>query len=104
MIIASSVGSQTAEWPLRIPKLQEDIMKEREQKNRTDKLSKTEVIITLALICPLWLVFIEHDDIFMLFLLELSFMAVIGLMFWVMVIIALKIAELIQKIVERWMR
>lgn len=79
-------------------------MKEREQKNRTDKLSKTEVIITLALICPLWLVFIEHDDIFMLFLLELSFMAVIGLMFWVMVIIALKIAELIQKIVERWMR
>ena len=79
-------------------------MKEREQKNRTDKLSKTEVIITLALICPLWLVFIEHDDIFMLFLLELSFMAVIGLMFWIMVIIALKIAELIQKIVERWMR
>lgn len=104
MIIASSVGSQTAEWPQRIPKLREDIMKEREQKNRTDKLSKTEVIITLALICPLWLVFIEHDDIFMLFLLELSFMAVIGLMFWIMVIIALKIAELIQKIVERWMR
>ena len=62
------------------------------------------MIITLALICPLWLVFIEHDDIFMLFLLELSFMAVIGLMFWIMVIIALKIAELIQKIVERWMR
>ena len=79
-------------------------MKEREQKNRTDKLSKTEVIITLALICPLWLMFIEHDDIFMLFLLELSFMAVIGLMFWVMVIIALKIAEMVQKIVERWMR
>lgn len=79
-------------------------MKERERKNRTDKLSKTEVIITLALICPLWLVFIEHDDIFMLFLLELLFMAVIGLMFWAMVIIALKIAELIQKIVERWMR
>ncbi len=104
MIIASSVGSQTAEWPQRIPKLREDIMKKREQKNRTDKLSKTEVIITLALICPLWLVFIEHDDIFMLFLLELSFMAVIGLMFWVMVIIALKIAELIQKIAERWMR
>lgn len=104
MIIASSVGSQTAEWPQRIPKLREDIMKEREQKNRTDKLSKAEVIITLALICPLWLVFIEHDDIFMLFLLELSFMAVIGLMFWIMVIIALKIAELIQKIVERWMR
>lgn len=104
MIIASSVGSQTAEWPQRIPKLREDIMKKREQKNRTDKLSKTEVIITLALICPLWLVFIEHDDIFMLFLLELSFMAVIGLMFWVIVIIALKIAELIQKIVERWMR
>ena len=104
MIIASSVGSQTAEWPQRIPKLRKDIMKKREQKNRTDKLSKTEVIITLALICPLWLVFIEHDDIFMLFLLELSFMAVIGLMFWAMVIIALKIAELIQKIVERWMR
>lgn len=104
MIIASSVGSQTAEWPQRIPKLREDIMKEREQKNRKDKLSKTEVIITLALICPLWLVFIEHDDIFMLFLLELSFMAVIGLMFWIMVIIALKIAELIQKIAERWMR
>ena len=98
------MGSQTAEWPQRILKLREDIMKEREQKNRTDKLSKTEVIITLALICPLWLVFIEHDDIFMLFLLELSFMAVIGLMFWVMVIIALKIAKLIQKIVERWMR
>lgn len=98
------MGSQTAEWPQRIPKLRKDIMKKREQKNKTDKLSKTEVIITLALICPLWLVFIEHDDIFMLFLLELSFMAVIGLMFWVMVIIALKIAELIQKIAERWMR
>lgn len=98
------MGSQTAEWPQRIPKLREDIMKKREQKNRTDKLSRTEMIITLAMLCPLWLVFIEHDELFMLFLLEISFMAVIGLMFFIMVWTALKISEWIQRILERRLR
>lgn len=79
-------------------------MRKRKPKNRMDKLSRTEMIITLAMLCPLWLVFIEHDEMFMLFLLEISFMAVIGLMFFIMVWTALKISELIQRILERWLR
>lgn len=69
-----------------------------------DKLSKTEIIITLALICPLYMVFVEHDELFMLFLLELSFLAVIGLMFWVMVWTAIKISEWLKKLLERWIK
>lgn len=79
-------------------------MRKRKRKNRMDKLSRTEMIITLAMLCPLWLVFIEHDELFILFLLEISFMAVIGLMFFIMVWTALKISEWIQRILERWLR
>ena len=71
-------------------------MRKRKPKNRMDKLSRTEMIITLA--------FIEHDELFMPFLLEISFMAVIGLMFFIMVWTALKISEWIQRILERWLR
>ena len=42
-----------------------------------DKLAKTEIIITLALIAPLYMLFIEHDELFLLFLIEMSFLAAI---------------------------
>lgn len=104
MIIVLSISSRIAEWEHQIQKQLKDIMKKREQKNRMDKLSRTEIIITLAMLCPLWLVFIEHDELFILFLLEILFMAVIGLMFFIMVWTALKISEWIQRILERWLR
>lgn len=104
LIIVLSVSSRIAECQQRILKLREDTMRKRKRKNRMDKLSRTEMIITLAMLCPLWLVFIEHDELFILFLLEISFMAVIGLMFFIMVWTALKISEWIQRILERWLR
>ena len=69
-----------------------------------DRLAKTEIIITLALIAPLYMLFIENDELFLLFLIEMSFLAFIGLMFFVMVWTALKISEWIQKLLERWTR
>jgi len=69
-----------------------------------DRLAKTEIIITLALIGPVYMLFIEHDELFLLFLIEMSFLAFIGLMFFVMVWTALKLSEWIQKLLERWTR
>lgn len=69
-----------------------------------DRLAKTEIIITLALIGPVYMLFIEHDELFLLFLIEMSFLAIIGLMFLVIVWTALKISEWIQKLLERWTR
>ena len=104
LIIVLSVSSRIAKCQQRILKLREDTMRKRKPKNRMDRLAKTEIIITLALIAPLYMLFIEHDELFMLFLLEISFMAVIGLMFFIMVWTALKISEWIQRILERWLR
>lgn len=104
LIIVLNASSRIAECQQRILKLREDTMRKRKPKNRMDRLAKTEIIITLALIAPLYMLFIEHDELFMLFLLEISFMAVIGLMFFIMVWTALKISEWIQRILERWLR
>ncbi len=67
-----------------------------------NRISRTEIIITLALICPLYIVFVEHDELFILFLIELSFLALIGVMFFIMVWTALKVSEWLQKLLERW--
>ena len=67
-----------------------------------NRISRTEIIITLALICPLYIVFVEHDELFILFLIELSFLALIGVMFFIMVWTALKVSEWLRKLLERW--
>ena len=103
MIVASHVLFQTAGSQHQILRLRKNIMRKRKQK-RMDRLAKTEIIITLALIAPLYMLFIEHDELFLLFLIEMSFLAFIGLMFFVMVWTALKISEWIQKLLERWTR
>ena len=103
MIAASHVLFQTAGSQHQILRLRKNIMRKRKQK-RMDRLAKTEIIITLALIAPLYMLFIEHDELFLLFLIEMSFLAFIGLMFFVMVWTALKISEWIQKLLERWTR
>ncbi len=75
----------------------------RKRKPKTmNRISRTEIIITLALICPLYIVFVEHDELFILFLIELSFLALIGVMFFIMVWTALKVSEWLQKLLERW--
>ena len=103
MIVASHVLFQTAGSQRQILRLRKNIMRKRKQK-RMDRLAKTEIIITLALIAPLYMLFIEHDELFLLFLIEMSFLAFIGLMFFVMVWTALKISKWIQKLLERWTR
>lgn len=66
-----------------------------------DKLSRPEIIITLAMIAPLILVFIEHDEGFILFLIEIGFIAIIGLMYVGFVLTAIVITEFVKKIIWR---
>lgn len=66
-----------------------------------DKLSRTEVILTLSLIAPVILVFIEHNEGFMLFLLEMGFLGIVALMYTGLVLIALIVTEFIEKLLWR---
>lgn len=55
--------------------------------HKKDKdMDKAEVIVFLSVLPILILVFIEHDEFFMLFMLELSFIAIMGIICAVMAI------------------
>lgn len=64
-----------------------------------NKLSRPEIIVTLSLLPAVFMVFVEHDELFILFLIELGFLCIIGLM---MVYIYLFFQALI--FLMRWMR
>ena len=64
-------------------------------------MKRADIILTLALIAPLFLIFVEHDEGFMLFLIEIGFLAIIGLMYVGIVLTALAVTNFIQKLLWR---
>ena len=46
-----------------------------------NKLSRPEVIVFISVLPILFMIFVEHDELLVLFLIELGFMGVIGLMY-----------------------
>ena len=64
-------------------------------------LSRPEIIVFISVLPILFMIFVEHDELLVLFLIELGFMGVIGLMYVVTVIVAIAIVDLIGKILRR---
>lgn len=62
-----------------------------------NKLSRPEVIVFISVLPILFTIFIDHDELFILFLIELGFMAIIGITYTVLVIIVVSLCEWIEK-------
>lgn len=62
-----------------------------------NKLLRPEIIVTLSLLPAVFLVFVERDELFMLFLIELGFLCAIGFAYVGLVLATLAIASLIKK-------
>ena len=67
-----------------------------------NKLSRPEVIVFISVLPILFMIFVEHDELLVLFLIELGFMGVIGLMYVVAVIVTIAIVDLALKIIRRF--
>lgn len=66
-----------------------------------NKSSKIEVIIMLLLVISVIVVFAKYDEGFMLFLLEIAFLVIIGLIYTGIVLVALILTEFIGKLLWR---
>lgn len=66
-----------------------------------NKSSKIEVIIMLLLVISVIVVFAKYDEGFMLFLLEIAFLVIIGLIYTGLVLVALILTEFIGKLLWR---
>ena len=66
-----------------------------------DRSSRIELIITLLLSILVIVVFARYNEGFMLFLLEIFFIAIIGAIYTGLVFIALIVAEFIEKLLWR---
>lgn len=66
-----------------------------------DRSSRIELIITLLLSILVIVVFARYNEGFMLFLLEIAFLVIIGLMYTGLVLLALIVTEFIGKLLWR---
>ena len=62
-----------------------------------NKLLRPEVIVFISVLPILFMIFVEHDELLMLFLIELGFMAIIGIMYTVPVVIVVSLCDWIEK-------
>lgn len=60
----------------------------------------TIIILILAMLVPFYLVFVEHDEAFILLLIEIAFIAVIGLIYVALVLLAMWIVNAISRLIN----
>ena len=58
------------------------------------------IIFILSMLVPFYLIFVEHDEAFILLLIEIAFLAVIGLMYVALVLLALWITNAISRLIN----
>ena len=58
----------------------------------------TIIILILAMLVPFYWVFVKHDEAFILLLIEIAFIAVIGLMYVALVLLAMWIVNAISRL------
>lgn len=58
----------------------------------------TIILLILSMLVPFYWVFIKHDEFFILLLIEIAFMAIIGLMYVALVFLAMWIANAISRL------
>ena len=61
-----------------------------------DKLSSPEAIVFMSVLPILFMIFIEHDEMFLLCLVELGFLLIVGLSYAAIVIFVMKIFNKIK--------
>lgn len=61
-----------------------------------NKLSRPEIIIFMSVLPILFMIFIEHDEMFLLCLIELGFLLIVGLLYAAIVILIIKIFSRIK--------
>jgi hypothetical protein len=58
----------------------------------------TIIILILSMLVPFYWVFIKHDEFFILLLIEIAFMAIIGLMYVALVFLAMWTVNAISRL------
>ena len=58
----------------------------------------TIIIFILSMLVPFYLVFVEHDEAFILLLIEIAFIAVIGLIYVALVFLAMWIVNAVSRL------
>lgn len=58
------------------------------------------IILILAMLVPFYWVFIKHDEFFILLLIEIAFMAIIGLMYVALVFLAMWIVNAVSRLIN----
>ena len=62
-----------------------------------NKLSRLEVIVFISVLPIMFMIFVEHDEFLMLFLIEIAFIVIIGLLYTIPVVIMVYLSEWIKK-------
>lgn len=60
----------------------------------------TIIILILAMLVPFYWVFVKHDEFFTLLLIEIAFIAVIGLMYVALVFLAMWAVNAISRLIN----
>lgn len=58
----------------------------------------TIILLILSMLVPFYWVFVKHDEFFTLLLIEIAFMAIIGLMYVALVFLAMWIVNAISRL------
>ena len=58
----------------------------------------TTVILILAMLVPFYLVFVEHDEAFILLLIEIAFIAIVGGIYVALVLLTMWIVNAISRL------
>ena len=61
----------------------------------------TIILLILSMLVPFYWVFIKHDEFFILLLIEIAFMAIIGLMYVALVFLAMWVVNILGRIINK---
>ena len=61
----------------------------------------TIILLILSMLDPFYWVFIKHDEFFILLLIEIAFMAIIGLMYVALVFLAMWVVNILGRIINK---
>lgn len=61
----------------------------------------TIILLILSMLVPFYWVFIKHDEFFILLLIEIAFIAIIGLMYVALVFLAMWVVNMLGRIINK---
>lgn len=61
----------------------------------------TIILLILSMLVPFYWVFVKHDEFFILLLIEIAFIAIIGLMYTALVLLAMWAVNAISRLINK---